>query len=79
MMPLVAISMPSWPELLVILLIVVFVFGADRITQVFGAFGRGIKSFRDAQKDGEADAEAKRLTEEANVAEAQEVKKKAGE
>ena len=38
-------------ELGLILVIVLILFGAGRLPQVFEAFGKGIKSFRDAQRD----------------------------
>lgn len=34
------------PELLIILLIVLVIFGASRLTDIMGAFGRGIAEFR---------------------------------
>jgi sec-independent protein translocase protein TatA len=38
-------------ELGIILVIVLILFGAGRLPQVFESFGKGIKAFRDAQKD----------------------------
>lgn len=38
-------------ELGIILVIVLILFGAGKLPQVFEAFGKGVKSFRDAQKD----------------------------
>jgi sec-independent protein translocase protein TatA len=35
----------------VVLVIVLIMFGAGRLPQVFASFGKGIKEFRDAQKD----------------------------
>jgi sec-independent protein translocase protein TatA len=43
------------PELLVILLIVVVVFGASRIPQLGKALGEGIRNLKQGLKDGEAD------------------------
>lgn len=34
------------PELLIVLLIVLVIFGASRLTDIMGAFGRGIAEFR---------------------------------
>jgi sec-independent protein translocase protein TatA len=38
-------------ELVLVLVIVLVLFGAGRLPQVFEQFGKGIKSFRDAQKE----------------------------
>jgi len=38
-------------ELGLILVIVLILFGAGRLPQVFASFGEGLKAFRDAQKD----------------------------
>jgi len=43
----------GWPELLVVLTIVVIVFGAGKLPEVGGAVGRGIKDFRAAAKENE--------------------------
>ena len=42
------------PELLVILVIVILVFGAGKIPQLGKGLGEGIKNFKDAMKDGES-------------------------
>lgn len=39
------------PELLIILVIVVLLFGANRITGIAGALGGSIKAFRQSVKD----------------------------
>jgi sec-independent protein translocase protein TatA len=41
------------PELLLILLIVVMVFGAKRIPEIMSGFGKGIKSFKKAMETDE--------------------------
>ncbi len=42
------------PELLVILAIVILIFGASRLPELGKGIGRGIKNFKDADKeDGE--------------------------
>lgn len=58
-------------ELGIVLVIVLILFGAGRLPQVFEAFGKGMKSFRDAQKDehidvgtSEDDAPSKKLTQD---------------
>jgi sec-independent protein translocase protein TatA len=47
------------PELLIILVIVVLLFGASRIRGVAGALGGSIKDFRKAVKDEDTTKEAK--------------------
>jgi sec-independent protein translocase protein TatA len=44
-------------ELVVVLLIVLIIFGAGKLPQVFGALGKGVREFRDASegKDNPAD------------------------
>ena len=58
--------MPSLggPELIVILVVVLIVFGAGRLPEVFGQLGKGVRSFReessaDLGKDAKSD-EAKK-------------------
>ena len=50
-MPVPAFGMPGIPELLIIAFIVLILFGAGRLPQVFKSLGDGIKTFKDAQKD----------------------------
>ncbi len=47
--------MPGPTELALILVIVLILFGAGKLPQVFEAFGTGIKKFREAQREGEDD------------------------
>jgi sec-independent protein translocase protein TatA len=46
------------PELLIILVIIILLFGVGRISKVAGELGKGIKSFRDGLQ-GEKKDEAK--------------------
>lgn len=56
---LLAITMPGGGELLLILLIVLVVFGHNRIPQLGEALGKGIRNFRKSfSKDDESEAEA---------------------
>ena len=52
------------PELIIILVIVLILFGAGKLAEVGGALGRGIREFRKASREAEeagkeAEAEAK--------------------
>lgn len=55
--------MPAWlglPEMLVLLIIVVLVFGASKVPQVGKQIGAGIRNFKDALSGGDDD-ETKKL------------------
>jgi sec-independent protein translocase protein TatA len=43
------------PELLVILVIVMIIFGAGKLPEIGGAIGKGIKSFKKSVKSDEID------------------------
>lgn len=45
------------PELLIILLIVVLIFGANRLPEIGRGIGRGIRNFKDATKEGPGGSE----------------------
>ncbi len=51
------------PELLVILVIIVIIFGAGKLPEIGSGIGRGIKNFKDATKKED---EAKALDDEKN-------------
>jgi sec-independent protein translocase protein TatA len=51
----------GWPEIALILVIVLVVFGVGRLPQVGGAIGKGIRAFRKGQS-GEDDEEEKSKT-----------------
>lgn len=74
-------GMPSMPELLVILAIVVLLFGAKKIPDLAQGVGKGIKNFKKAMKDDEdnAVADVKEIKDETKttVTEAQDTVKKA--
>jgi sec-independent protein translocase protein TatA len=46
----------GWPEILIILVIVVVIFGVGKVADVGPALGKAISGFKRAVKDGEKDA-----------------------
>jgi sec-independent protein translocase protein TatA len=40
------------PEMLVILLIIILIFGANRLPEIGRGIGKGIRNFKDATRDG---------------------------
>lgn len=40
------------PELLVILVIIILIFGANRLPEIGKGLGKGIRNFKDATKEG---------------------------
>jgi len=46
----------GWQELLIVLVIVMIIFGAGKLTQVGNALGRGVKEFKTEAVGGEPDA-----------------------
>jgi sec-independent protein translocase protein TatA len=51
--------MPGPWELILILLIVVVIFGAGRLSEIGGALGKGIREFRSATKEEKEEAATK--------------------
>ncbi len=45
------------PELLIVLVIVLVIFGANRLTDVMAAMGKGVREFRKASTDEETKPE----------------------
>jgi sec-independent protein translocase protein TatA len=41
------------PELVIILVIIVIIFGAGKLPEIGGGIGKGIKNFKDATKDSD--------------------------
>ncbi len=54
-------GMPSMPELLIVLAIVVLLFGAKKIPELAKGMGKGIKEFKGAMKEEEEKAETKEI------------------
>jgi sec-independent protein translocase protein TatA len=53
----------GWPEILIILVIVILIFGVGKVADVGPALGNAIKGFRDAVQD-EGQEEEEEATEE---------------
>jgi sec-independent protein translocase protein TatA len=45
------------PELIVILVIIIVIFGASRLPELGRGLGKGIRNFKDATKDGSEKSE----------------------
>jgi sec-independent protein translocase protein TatA len=41
------------PELLIVLVIVILIFGANRLPELGRGLGKGIRNFKDATRDGQ--------------------------
>ncbi len=70
-------GMPSMPELLIVLAIVVLLFGAKKIPELAKGMGKGIKEFKGAMKEEEEKEDVKEIaqTEEKQVETKSEEKK----
>ena len=60
-------GVPSMPELLIILAIVVLLFGAKKIPDLAKGMGRGIKDFKKAIKDDDEESKELASKEEPKV------------
>ncbi len=49
------LAMPSMPELLIVLAIILIIFGGSKIPKIMGSFGKGIKEFKDALNDDKSE------------------------
>ena len=49
---------PGWPELLIVLVIIVLLFGPGRVSKMAGELAKGIRSFREGLKDPEEERKA---------------------
>lgn len=56
------------PELFLILAIVLIIFGAGKLPQVFSALGKGVKEFRDASDTPEVTSTTTTTTNPAGIA-----------
>jgi sec-independent protein translocase protein TatA len=59
----------GWPEILIIMVIVVLIFGVGKVADVGPALGKAISGFRKAVKEGEdeADKEAEKEAPESET------------
>ena len=46
------------PELIIILMIIILIFGANRLPEIGRGIGKGIKNFKEANRDGQNDRKA---------------------
>ena len=46
----------GWPEAILVIVIILLVFGVDRISRVAGEMGKGVKAFKDGLGGGEKPA-----------------------
>jgi len=47
----------GWPEIIIILVIILIIFGAGKLPQVGGAIGKGIRAFRKGQSGEDLEGE----------------------
>ncbi len=57
--------MPSVPQLLIVLVIVVLIFGAKRLKNLGGDLGSAVKGFKSAVKDEDSQAQIEEATDSA--------------
>jgi len=55
---------PGWPEIVLILVVVMIVFGVGKLPQVGGAIGKSLRAFRKGQKGEIIEEEDKEEEEE---------------
>ena len=46
----------GFPELMVILVIIIMIFGANRLPEIGRGIGKGIRNFKDSTRGGSGDA-----------------------
>ena len=49
--PVLLVGLPSGPELMVIVFVIVLLFGAKKIPELARGLGKGIREFKDASKE----------------------------
>jgi len=58
----------GFPELMVILIIIMIIFGAGKLPEIGNAFGRGIKNFKTSMKEAEEEDQVAKVEEGAETA-----------
>lgn len=58
-MPSLVFQSLGWPELLIILAVLIVVFGVSKLADVGGALGRSIREFRRELREGQEEEEPK--------------------
>ena len=64
MNPILLFGMPGGPEIFIILIIIVLLFGAKKIPDLMKGVGKGIREFKDATKGENADKDESEKTEQ---------------
>ncbi|MBL4657668.1 MAG: twin-arginine translocase TatA/TatE family subunit [Flavobacteriales bacterium] len=64
MNPILLFGMPGGPEIFIILIIIVLLFGAKKIPDLMKGVGKGIREFKDATKGENADKGESEKTEQ---------------
>jgi sec-independent protein translocase protein TatA len=59
----------GFPELMIILVIIMIIFGAGKLPEIGNAFGRSIKNFKQSMKDAEQEEIAEETSAEASSSE----------
>lgn len=72
-------GMPSMPELLIVLAIIVLLFGAKKIPDLAKGMGKGIKSFKKEMADDSEEVAKTEKVEEKSTEETQSVAKETKE
>ncbi len=68
--------MPSWQELLPILIILIIIFGARKLPEIGSGLGKGIKEFKKSVKDIDKEDKGKKQDDTTKPIEAEVTKEK---
>lgn len=58
---LLAIGMPGLPEMIIILVIIVMLFGVGKLPKVLGQMGKSVKAFKKGMGEGEEDEDLREI------------------
>ncbi len=67
--------LPSWQEMIPVLIILIIIFGARKLPEIGSGLGKGIKEFKKAMKDVDEGDEKKPIEAKAENTSENEVKK----